>query len=235
MAIRLPQNACTYSSRSSSQHLCRWILVILACAPITWFCDSARAMGEELGTPASAPGAPTKPAEIVFPVSLDSSLDSKNRGAGDKVEAKTPGPIQLSDGTFIPRDAKVSGHITESKARSKGDPESSLAIVFDSVSLPGGKVLNIKGYLRAVAPDPDAGQSGSGVDYGSSLSRTLEHAGTSETSSTVVPILNQQSTGVQGIKNLTLGDDGVLRSPGKSVKVGHGLQMMLRAQVVSTD
>ena len=232
MRLRSSAPAGHHSLRPNSQHLHCWILALTS---ILLSCGVQIALAGPARTPASAPPPAAKPAEILFPVSLETSLDSKNRKAEDKVEAKTPGPIQLSDGTFIPRGAKVTGHITESRARSKGDPESSLAIVFDSVSLQDGKVLNIKGYLRALAPDPDAGQSGGGVDYGGSLNRTLEHAGASETSTTVVPILDQRSVGVQGIKNLTLGDDGVLRSPGKSIKVGHGVQMMLRAQVASTN
>ena len=174
-----------------------------------------------------------KAAQIAIPVLLDTGLDSKKRTTGDEVEAKTAAPVQLADGTVIRRGAKVFGHITESKARSRGDTESSMAIVFDSITAEG-KTINIKGSLRAVAPNPNV-DSGGGVDYGSSLNRTMEHAGPTEVSTPAIPILDAQSEGVHGIKDLVLGADGVLRSQAKSVKVDHGAQMMLRVQVAPAN
>jgi hypothetical protein len=171
-------------------------------------------------------------ASVVIPTFLDTSLDSKKRTAGDQVQVKIAAPVELSDGTVLPRDAKVTGHITEAKARSKGDSESSLGIVFDKIAMPNGKTMNIKGYLQAVAPNPNAEQNGGGVDYGSSMNRSMEHAGPGMESHTAIPVLNAQSAGVQGIKDLALNGDGLLTSPGKVVKLEYGSQMLLRAQLM---
>jgi hypothetical protein len=179
-----------------------------------------------------AQAADQKTASVAIPMFLDTSLDSKKRTAGDEVQGKIAAPVELSDGTVLPRDAKVTGHITEAKARSKGDSESSLNIVFEKIAMPNGKTMNIKGYLQAVAPNPGGDQSGGGVDYGSSMNRSMEHAGPGMESHSAIPILNAQSVGVQGIKDLALGGDGMLTSPGKAVKLDHGAQMLLRAQLL---
>jgi hypothetical protein len=172
-----------------------------------------------------------KTASISIPAFLDSTLDSKKRAAGDEVDAKAAAPLELSNGIVIPRGAKIVGHVIASKARSKGDSESSLNIVFEKVTLADGTVLNIKGYIQAVAPNPEIGESGGGVDYGNSLNRTLQHAGPGETSHNATPVLNPQSVGVEGIKDLALDGAGVLTSPGKTVKLEHGSQMVLRAEM----
>jgi hypothetical protein len=174
-----------------------------------------------------------KAASILIPTFLDGTLDSKKRNAGDEVTVNISAPIELSDGRTLPRGAKVTGHITESKARAKGDSESSLTVVFEKIAMPEGKIMNIKAYLQAVAPNPNQDQSGGGVDYGSSLNRTLQHAGGGETATTATPVLNAQSSGVQGIKDLALDGQGVLTSPGKAVKLEHGSQIMLRAQIAA--
>jgi len=175
-----------------------------------------------------------KTVSIVMPAFLDTTLDSKKRSVGDQVEARTAAQIELPDGTVIPRDAKLIGRVTDSKARSKGDAQSSLTIAFEKVMLPQNKVLDIKGHLQAVGPNPSAEQSGAGVDYGSSLNRTLEHSGAGETSTRGgVPILNAQSVGAHGIKDTALDDQGVLSSSGKSVKLDHGAQLLLKMEVVA--
>lgn len=170
---------------------------------------------------------------IVMPAFLDTNLDSKKRNTGDQVEAKTAAQIELPDRTVIPRDAKVIGHITDSKARSKGDVQSSLTIVFEKVILPQGKILDVKGSLQAVAPNPNGEQSGEAVNYGTSIDRALQHAGPGQTTVNGVPILNGQSAGAYGIKDLALDSQGVLISSGKSVKLDHGSQLLLKLQVIS--
>ena len=43
-------------------------------------------------------------------------------------------------------------------------------------------------------------------------------------------LLNSQSKGAVGVKNLEMGDNGVLTSPGKEVKLEANTQMMIRAE-----
>jgi hypothetical protein len=198
-------------------------------------------IGQRATAQAVTPSSPTKTAgpqritQIVMPVSLTTSLDSRKRKTGDEVVVKVGGAVTLKDGTVIPRGAKINGHVTEAKARSGGDAESSLAIVFDKIDLPDGKTLAIKGTMQAVAPNPNQDDSSGGVDYGSSMNRTIEHAQTTTSVSSPVPILTEQSVGVYGIKNLQLSPEGVLKSDEKSVKLANRSQIVLRAQLTAAN
>jgi hypothetical protein len=182
----------------------------------------------------AAPASPDpKASQVLLPVSLETSLDSKRKNVGDEVEGKVSTLVRLTDGTVIPQGAKVVGHVTASKAKAKGDSESSLAIVFEKVSLSAGKTLNIKGYIRAVGPNPNSQSGSGGVDY-SGLNQATQHSQMGMNPDSI-PLLSDSSEGVVGIKNLTLDNDGVLRSDGKTVKLEHEAQIMMRADVLSTE
>ena len=45
------------------------------------------------------------------------------------------------------------------------------------------------------------------------------------------PMLNSESTGVMGIRDLTLDKQYVLISNGKEVKLGEGTQLLIRAEI----
>ncbi len=181
-------------------------------------------------TSAQQPAGNHKSAQFLIAVTPVGSLDSKNKKPGDQVEFKTVEIVHLPDGRQILAGTKVLGHVTQSKARSKGDTESSLGIEFDRVALGHNEDVAIKGVVRAVGPNPAPDAGGGGVDYGNSINRNLQHsgAGSAGTSSTVA-ILTEQSEGVVGIKNMQLGSDGVLTADGKSVKLESGSQVIIRA------
>lgn len=157
---------------------------------------------------------------------LAASLDSKKKKTGEEVVVKTIGDMHLPDGTLIPRGTKVIGHVTEAKARSGGDPQSSLGIVFDKVELKD-KTLTITAVIRAVGP-PHETQGGGGVEY-SGLSQTVQHT-SAGTNWGATQGLNGDSVGVVGIKGLELSSDGVLKSGDKTVKLDYGTQIILKAQ-----
>ena len=179
-----------------------------------------------------------------MPVELTKSLDSKKLKEGDLVTGRVAADLRMKDGTQIPRGSKVTGHVTEAKARSKGDPQSALGIVFDKISLPGGKDLAIKGEIQAVAPNPNSGGSqgstgsiGPGMmagndSQGASAGTTpppMPSAPTSQQGGR--PLLNAQSKGVIGFHNLELGENAVLFSNGKNVSLDSGTQLMLQVEV----
>jgi hypothetical protein len=169
-----------------------------------------------------------------IPVLLAKSIDSKKLKAGDEVDAKTAAILHLTDGTVISRGAKVIGHVTQAKARSSGDAESALGIVFDKIDLPDGKDLAITAVIQAVAPNPNAGvDTGGGISYGG-LNEMTEKSAMAQSTQPSVPLLNEQSVGVLGIKSLRLGADGVLTSDQKTVKLDSGMQIMVQAQIVGS-
>ena len=174
-----------------------------------------------------------------MPVELTKSLDSKKLKEGDPVTGRIAADLRMKDGTAIPRGSKVTGHVTEAKARSKGDPQSALGIVFDKISLPGGKDLAIKGEIQAVASNPNAGTQDTGVPARMPSAGEGTGAGTSmppppstpTSQQTGRPLLNAQSKGVIGIHNLQLGENSVLISTGKNVSLDSGTQLMLQVEV----
>jgi hypothetical protein len=197
------------------------------------FTCTATSAGAQAAAPSSpSPAAGQKVTQILIPSYLTSSVDSKKKKPGEEVVVKTAGNVRLADGTVISRGAKVVGHVTEAKARSGGETESSLGIVFDKIELPGGKTLAITGVIQAFAPNPNPDQ-GESVNYGG-MNQTLQHSTpTAGGTSPVVPILSEDSVGIQGIKNLQLGSDGVFKSDQKTVKLEYGSQVVLRAQLAS--
>ena len=146
---------------------------------------------------------------------------------------------------MIPAGSKIVGRVTESKARSKGDPDSTLGISFDKIQLSGGKELPIKGMLQAVGPNPS---ESSGPDTGAAGAGTIAKGGAGSSATMASPvsspgapvggqggqqggsrILTPQSSGAVGIKNLQL-ENSVLSSTGKEVKLDMGSQMIIKAE-----
>jgi hypothetical protein len=166
-----------------------------------------------------------------FTVELVKALDSRKVHEGDAVEAKLTGGITLPNGAKVPRGAKVLGHVTEAKARSKSDSQSSLGISFDKISWQGGENTPIHGVIQAVAPNPNEEiTTGDYIGYGG-LNEATEKPPKPDTSRGPIPILNQTSQGVLGIKNMQLGPAGELTSTGKEVKLDSGTRMLLNVTV----
>ena len=80
--------------------------------------------------------AQTTPAAMghgAFPVKVVKTLDSSKLKEGDTVEVETAGAFKLPDGTLVPKGSKLTGHVTSSKARSKGDSDSQLTVSFRQI------------------------------------------------------------------------------------------------------
>lgn len=185
------------------------------------------------------PSASSAKGHGVMPVELTKSLDSKKLKEGDIVTARIAANLHMKDGTDIPNGSQVTGHVTEAKSRSKGDSQSALGIVFDKISLPGGKEMAIKGEIQAVAPNPNASTQDTGIPARMPSAGEGSGAGTSAPPPSYSPtskqggrpLLNAQSKGVTGIRNLELGENSVLISSGKSVSLDSGTQIMLQIEV----
>jgi hypothetical protein len=185
-----------------------------------------------------------------FPVKVTKTLDSSKLKEGDAVELETSGGFKLPDGTLVPKGSKLYGHVVTTKARSKGDPESQLAIAFDKLNVANGKQLTVKGIVQAVFPPPDEvdpgvpgssahqGGNGMGLSGGAAVpppdykpTTDIKTGIATETTSRVPPASDPKSTGVHGFDNLSLAD-GVLTSKGKNVKLGNGVQLIVRVDIL---
>lgn len=174
----------------------------------------------------------------VIPVLLSTSIDSKKAKEGAEVVSKTAAFVRVSDGTVIPSGTKIIGHLTEATALSKGDPQSTLGMVFDKIQMTGGKELKIKGALLAIAPGQEVqtGAAGpgtmpqNGLDAGSTMPPPSVNAADSSAAKNSTPILNAQSRGVFGFRDLNMGLDSLLTSNGKQIRLNSGTQLMLNVQ-----
>ncbi len=189
--------------------------------------------------PPAANGKPHGP----MPAELTKSLDSKKLKEGDPVTARITAELHTRTGETVPRDSKLIGHVTEAKARSKGDPQAALGIVFDKLITPNGKDMAIKGVLQAVGPSLSSTSEAvppSSIGPGMMAGHEGQGAGTTpppqpNMGPTPQPsnktMLNAQSKGVVGIRNLELGENSVLLSSGKEVKLDSGAQMIVQVEI----
>lgn len=173
----------------------------------------------------------------VLPVRLAKSIDSKKAKTGDPIVTETTALVRTADGTVITTGTKVIGHLTDAAALSKGDADSSLGMVFDKIEMNGGKELNIKGTLQAIAPAPesDTGAAGPGTmpqfgNDGGTMPPPAAPTADSNPKKSSAPTLNAQSRGVLGFRDLEMGVDSVLTSSAKQIKLNSGTQMMLEVQ-----
>jgi hypothetical protein len=91
------------------------------------------------------------PAGTLIPAELSKTVDAHKAKSGDKVEAKVATDLQSRTGeTVIPKGAKITGHVTDVKAKSKGDPSSTLGIAFDRIAMKDGKELPFNAEIQAL-------------------------------------------------------------------------------------
>ena len=87
---------------------------------------------------------------------LQYALDAKTAKQGDTVTAKLTESVQIADGTKLPRNTQLVGHIDEVRpAQNKG--ESKVVLTFDQARLANGQQIAIKATLVNVSPEGSAG------------------------------------------------------------------------------
>lgn len=84
---------------------------------------------------------------------LESSLDSKKMKAGDAVVARTLEVLKVQGATVLPSGTKLLGRVVQAQARSKGDPDSLLAMQFDKAVLKNKEELPVALVMRAIASE----------------------------------------------------------------------------------
>jgi hypothetical protein len=88
---------------------------------------------------------------------LAGSLDSKKVKPGDAVKARTASDLKSTDGrTILPKGTNILGHVTQASARSAGQPDSSLGLVFDKANLKSGQEIPLNAILQAVGAPPSS-------------------------------------------------------------------------------
>jgi hypothetical protein len=91
---------------------------------------------------------------------LSQSLDTKKCKPGDVVTAKTTAATKSGGEVVIPRGTKLVGHVTESRARAKGESDSELRIMFDKAVLKDGREIALNNVtVQALAAQQTAAGS----------------------------------------------------------------------------
>ena len=83
---------------------------------------------------------------------LNHSVNSKKAKLGDPVKATLTQDVLAHGKIVLRRGSRLLGYVTEAKARTKGDGESRLGMVFDKALLKGGQEIDFTALLRALAP-----------------------------------------------------------------------------------
>jgi hypothetical protein len=87
---------------------------------------------------------------------LDKKVDAKNAKVGDPVTAHLMDAISCEDGTTLPKDATLTGHVVEAQpSQNKGD--SKLVLLFDQVTVKGKAPIPVKVTLMGLVAPPVLG------------------------------------------------------------------------------
>jgi len=169
----------------------------------------------------------------IIPVELAKTLDAKKVKSGDKIEVKIVVDL-LSDGVvIIPKGAKITGHISDAKARSKDSKDSMVGIVFDQLFTKDGGELAIQATIQAIGPPVESGPSSSSMAGGpiGSSGASMPGGGAGQSSGDSGHSLSPGSQGVVGMRGLSLSTSGpasVVSSSNENVHLESGTQMLLR-------
>lgn len=224
-----------------ANHLFAAALAAVFClGQVAYAAQAGQAPAQTSPSPEAVPASNGKP-HGPMPAELTKALDSKKLKEGDPVTARITATLHMRSGETIPSGSKLTGHVTVAKARSKGDPQAELGITFDKITTPDGKDMAIKSVLQAVGPSltpsgqPDTSVGSPGMMAGhegmSAGTTAPAMGGNSQTVHSSAPVLNGQSKGVVGIRNLELGENSVLMSGGKEIKLDSGTQMIVQVEI----
>jgi len=199
----------------------------------------------QVAVPVPAQPSPQTPAQRivahgVFPVKITRTLDSGRLSKGDPIEAVTDGSFRLPDGKLVLKGSKLAGHVIAATARSKGDAQSELGIVFDHVSVQKDGDLRIKTMVQAAYPPLEEQDPGAVNGYTMAASGgpgylppDIKSGSNPDAPVKAQPVLDLKFVGVQGMKDLELKKGGLLWSPeGRNVKLGKGVRLVVRAIIL---
>ena len=95
-------------------------------------------------------------AGTTIPATLSKPVDARKAKSGDEVMAKTTQDVRSDSGVVIPRGSRLVGHVTDAKAKAKGDSESALGIAFDRAVLRNGQQVPLNASIKALAASTSA-------------------------------------------------------------------------------
>jgi hypothetical protein len=82
---------------------------------------------------------------------LVTPLDAKHNKPGDPVVAKTTQDVKQNGQVVLKKGSRLDGHVTQAQARSSGSAQSSLGVLFDSVTPKKGQPMPMNLSVQALA------------------------------------------------------------------------------------
>ncbi len=82
---------------------------------------------------------------------LSSPVDARKNKEGDQVVARTTQAVKSDGQVVIPKGSRLVGHVTQAKAKAKGESQSALGIVFDRAVLKNGQEVPLHVVIQALA------------------------------------------------------------------------------------
>jgi hypothetical protein len=170
-------------------------------------------------------------ARTALQVALIKGIDAKKAKPGDPVEAKLTQEVKSGDKVVLHRGAKLIGHVTEAKAKSKESPESRLGIVFEKAIGKGGEELAFRAVVIAMAPPLEGSSTIAGdpnrVSSGPTMGGAPFGAGSAVggPSASAAPAVEAATRGGT-TKPLTAASRGAIELPGVALRpsVAEGVQ-----------
>lgn len=107
----------------------------------------------QTGPTASTPNEAARLPGMAVPVSLETQLDARKLKVGDPVAGKLEQDLKEGSEIIVPKNARLTGHVTEVSRKSEGAPFTRLSFLFDSAIAKGGsQAAPIYGVLFDVLP-----------------------------------------------------------------------------------
>ena len=82
---------------------------------------------------------------------LAKPVDSRKSKVGDAVVAKATQDVKSDGQVVVPKGTRLLGHVTEARAKAKGESDSALGIAFDKAVLKDGRELPLPLSIQALA------------------------------------------------------------------------------------
>src|SRR5712692_5615023 len=183
---------------------------------------------------------------------LSSPVDARKNKEGDQVVARTTQAVKSDGQVVIPKGSRLVGHVTQAKAKAKGESQSALGIVFDRAVLKNGQEVPLHVVIQALAAAEGSastplgaadtmGSAGGSGRAGSSGGGVVSGVGSTAASTTgaagrgAAAALSSSSTGVIGLQGLALNSEvssatqgSLIVSSTKNVHLDSGTRMVLR-------
>jgi hypothetical protein len=101
---------------------------------------------------------------------LTKPIDSRKCKPGDPVVATAAEDVKSDGRVLVRKGSKLTGHVTEAKAKGEGQANSSLGIVFDHALLKNGQQVEMNSVVQAIAAGRSTPSSAIGDDVAGDLS-----------------------------------------------------------------